>query len=87
MVHCREAANTARLLLFMVRTSLGELSKTAFIPVQCAKVRPHQEYAMEANAQTLSADINQLERIQHLATLRAHTYRLLQGAAHFLFVS
>ncbi len=36
--HCREAANTARRLLFMVRRSFCELSKTAFIPLYCAIV-------------------------------------------------
>ncbi len=35
-VHCREAANTARRLLFMVRRSFSELSKTAFTPLYCA---------------------------------------------------
>ncbi len=49
-VHCREAANTARQLFFTIRRSLCELSKAAFIPLYCAIVRPHLEYAMEANA-------------------------------------
>ncbi len=70
---CREAANTARRLLFMVRRSFCEPSKTAFIPLYCAILRPHLEYAMEANAPTLRADINQLERNQRLAT------RLVRG--------
>ncbi len=47
--HCIEAANTARQLLFLVRRSFCELSKTAFTPLYCALVRPHLEYAMEAN--------------------------------------
>ncbi len=58
--HCREAANTARRLLLLVRRSISELSKTAFTPLYCALVRPHQEYAMEAYAPILTADINQL---------------------------
>ncbi len=57
----------------MVRRSFCELSKTAFIPPYCALVLPHLEYAMEANAPTLRADINQLERAQRLAT------RLVRG--------
>ncbi len=36
------------------------------IPLYCALVRQHLEYAVEANAPT--ADINELERIQRLAT-------------------
>ncbi len=74
--HCIKAAHTARCLLFMVRWSFCELSKTAFTPLDCELVRPHLEYAMEANAPTLRADINQLERVQRLAT------RLLRGLLH-----
>ncbi len=73
-MQCKEAANTARRLLFMVRRSFAELSQSAFIPIYCAIVRPHLEYLMEANAATLRADINQLERA--LAT------RLLRGLRH-----
>ncbi len=39
-------------------------------------IRPHLEYAMEANAPTLRADKNQLERVQRLAT------RLVRGLRH-----
>ncbi len=71
--HCTEAANTARRLLFMVRRSFCELSKTAFTPLYCALVQPHLEYAMEVNAPTLRVDINHIERVQRLAT------RLVRG--------
>ncbi len=71
--HCREVANTARRLLFMFRRSFCELSKTAFTPLYCAWVRPHLEYAMEANAPTLRVDINHFERVQGLAA------RLVRG--------
>ncbi len=64
--HCIEAANTARRLLFLVRRSFCELSKTAFTPLYCALVRPCLEYAMEANASTLGVDRNQFERVQRL---------------------
>ncbi len=39
-------------------------------------MQTHLEYAMEANAPTLRVDINQLERVQHLAT------RLVRGLCH-----
>ncbi len=74
--HWKEAANTARRLLFMVRRPFCELSKTAFIPFYCALVRPHLEKAMEANAPTLRPYINQLERVQGLAA------RLVRGLRH-----
>ncbi len=68
-----EAVNTARQLLFMVRRPFTEYSKSAFIPVYCAIVWPHLEYAMEAYAPTMRDDTNQLERVQRLAT------RLVRG--------
>ncbi len=60
----------------MVRRSFCELSKTAFNSLYCAIVRPHLEYAMEANAPTLRADIYQLEGVERLAT------RLARGLRH-----
>ncbi len=74
--HCIDAANKAWRLLYLVRKSFIELSKTAFTPLYCALVRPRLEYAMEANAPILRADINQLERVQRLAT------RLVRGLRH-----
>ncbi len=53
-----------------------ELSKTVFTPLYCALVRPHLEHAMEANAPTPRADINQHGRVQRLAT------RLVRGLRH-----
>ncbi len=58
----------SKAIVFMVRRSFCEVSKTAFISLYCALVRPHLEYTMEANAATLRADLNQLRRVQHLAT-------------------
>ncbi len=57
-VHYREAANTTRRLL------LPKLSSSKFTPLLCTIVRPHLEYAMEAKAPTLRADINLLERVK-----------------------
>ncbi len=63
-VHCTEAENTARRLLFMIRRFFTELSSSVY----CAIVRSHLEYGMEANAPTLKADINKLRRAKRLAT-------------------
>ncbi len=58
------------------------LSKTkeVFVPLYSALVRPHLEYAMEANCPYLKTEINHLERIQRAATrwmkgLRGLTYK------------
>ncbi len=74
---CTEVANEAGRLIFMItRTFLG-LSKSAFINLYGALVRPHLEYGMPACSPNLVADINHLERIQRLAT------RLATGMRHF----
>ncbi len=45
---CTEAANKARQLIFMIRRSFQDLSKSALIPLYGALVRPHLEYGMPA---------------------------------------
>ncbi len=65
--------------MFLVRRPFCELSKSAFTPLYCALVPPHLEYAMEANAPTLRAGINQLERAQRHATW------LVRGLRHVLY--
>ncbi len=67
-VHCREAADTARRLLFVVLRSVSGLSMSAFIPLCCAILRPYLEYAIEANSPNLRAYVHHLERVQRLAT-------------------
>ncbi len=74
--HCTEAAIKARRLIFMIRRSIQDHSKSAFIPLYGALVRPHLEYGMSACSPHLVADINHLERIQRLAT------RLVTGMRH-----
>ncbi len=61
-VHCREVANTAIRVLFMVRRSFTELFSSVFFPLDCDIEWPHVEYAMKANAPTLRADFKQPER-------------------------
>ncbi len=74
---CTEAANKARRFILMVRRSSQDISKSAFIPLCGALVRPHLEYGMSACSQNLTADINHRERTQRLAT------RLVTGMRHF----
>ncbi len=73
---CTEYANKARLLIFMIRRSFQDLSKSAFIPLKKALVRLHLEYGMPTCSPNLVADTNLLERIQRL------TVRLVTGMHH-----
>ncbi len=45
---CTEATNKARRFIFMIRRSFQDLSKSAFIPLYGALVRPHLEHGMSA---------------------------------------
>ncbi len=60
----------------MLRRSFQDLSKSAFIPLYGALVRPHLEYGIPACSPNLVADINHLEQIQRLAI------RLVTGMRH-----
>ncbi len=73
------AANKARGMLYSIKRSFTCLTKEIFVPLYSALVRPHLEYAMQANCPYLKWDINHLERIQRAATrwvkgLRGLTY-------------
>ncbi len=48
-----EAANKARRLIFMIKRSFQDLSKSAFIPLYGALVRPHFKYGMSACSSNL----------------------------------
>ncbi len=61
----------------MIRRSVQDLSKSAFIPLYGASMRPHLEYGMPARLPNLAADISHLERIQRLATRLATGMRQL----------
>ncbi len=61
----------------MVRRYFCEQSKTAFTQLCCGLARPYLEYAIEANAPTARAEINQLEREQRLATRLVRGLRLV----------
>ncbi len=47
-VQCTEATNKDRRLIFTIRHSFRDLSKSAFIPLYGALVRPHLKYGMLA---------------------------------------
>ncbi len=64
-VNVLAAANKARGMLYFIKSSFTSL---IFVPLYCALVRPHPEYAIQANCPYLKKDINHLERIQGAAT-------------------
>ncbi len=61
---CTKAANKACRLIFLIRRSIQDLSKSAFVLLYGSLVRPRLEYGMSARSSNRVADINQLERIQ-----------------------
>ncbi len=62
------AANKARGMLYLIKRSFTCLMKEIFVPLYSALVRPHLEYAIQANCPYLKMDIYHLERIQRAAT-------------------
>ncbi len=73
------AANKARGMLYFIKRSFTCLTKEIFVPLYSSLVRPHLEYAIQANCPYLKKDINHLERIQRATTrwvkgLRGLTY-------------
>ncbi len=62
------AANKARGMLYLIKRSFTCLTKEIFLPLYRALVRPHLEYAIQANCPYLKKDIYHLERIQRTAT-------------------
>ncbi len=65
---CTEAANRARRLSFVTRSSFQDRSKLAFISSYRALVRPHLKYYGMPPACSPNQDINHFERILRLAT-------------------
>ncbi len=62
------AANKARGMLYFIKRSFTCLTKEIILPLHRALVRPHFEYAIQANCPYLKKDIYHLERIQRAAT-------------------
>ncbi len=64
------AANKARGMLHFIKRSFTCLAKEIFVPLYRALVRPHREYAIQANCPYLKQDIYHPERMQRTATIR-----------------
>ncbi len=74
---CTEAAYKARGLTFRITQSFLGLSIPACIPLYGALLRPHLEYGMPACLSNHESDINNLDRIQRLATWLVNCIRHL----------
>ncbi len=69
------AVNKARGKLYFLKRPFTCLTKEIFVPLYSALVRPHLEYAIQANCPYLKQDIYHLERIQRAATRRVKCLR------------
>ncbi len=67
-VNVLTASNKARGMLYFIKRSFTGLTKEIFLLLYRALVRPHLEYAIQANWPYLKKDIHRLERIQQPAT-------------------
>ncbi len=62
------AANKARGMLYFIKRSFTCLTKEIFLPLYRVLMRPHLEYAIQANCPYLKKDIYHLKRIQRAST-------------------
>ncbi len=62
------AANKARGMLYLIKRSFTCLTKEIFLPLYNALVRPHLEYAIQANCPYLKKDMEGIngERLREL---------------------
>ncbi len=67
-LHCQQAVNRARRILFQLRRGFAVLTPEIFRPLYLALVRPILEYGQQASSPYLQRDIALMERIQRLAT-------------------
>ncbi len=67
------SANKARGMLYFIKRSFTCLTKEIFVPLCSALVRPHPNYAIQANCPYLKKDIYHLERIKRVKGLRGLT--------------
>ncbi len=58
------AANKARGMLYFIQSAFTCLTKEIFVPLYSAWVRPHTEYAIQANCPYLKKDMYYLERLR-----------------------
>ncbi len=67
-LHCQQAVNRARRILFQLRRGFADLTPEIFRPLYLALLRPILEYGQQASSPYLQRDIALMERIQRLAT-------------------
>ncbi len=67
-LHCQQAANRARCILFQLRRGFTVLTPEIFQPLFLVLVKPILEYGQQASSPYLQRDIALMERLQRLAT-------------------
>ncbi len=67
-LHCQQAVNRARRILFPLRRGFAVLTPEIFRPQNLAPVRPILEYGQQVSSPNLQRDIALTERIQRSAT-------------------
>ncbi len=67
-LHCQQAANRARRILFLLRRGFAVLTPEIFRPLYLALVRPILKYGQQASSSYLRRDTALIRRIQRLAT-------------------
>ncbi len=67
-LHCQQAVNRARRVLFQLRRGFAVLTLEIFRPLYLALVRPIFEYGQQASSPYLQRDIALMERLLRLAT-------------------
>jgi hypothetical protein len=75
---CIAAANKARRCLFLIKRSFEYITPKLFIPLYCALVRPHLEYAVQSWSPYLQRDIDILEGVQRLATRMIRNFSAIE---------
>ncbi len=67
-LHCQQAANHTRRILFLLRRGFAVLTPEILQPLYLALVRPILEYGQQSSSPYIRRDIALMERIHLLAT-------------------
>ncbi len=81
-LHCQQAANRARRILFVLRRAFAVLTPEIFRPLYLAVERPILGYGQQASSPNLRRDIALMQRIQRQAT---RTVKCMRMSTAYIF--